>query len=153
MNSDPEPVLADASAYLWIALRIGVLVAVAEIPILAWNLIPPALVFIGGWAVICGYTFYRIWRLNTRSLVVTDIGLTKLLAKLLACAFLAWLSAVFLLDVVIANSHDPASDDVIWRIKGAFVSNALVAVDAGALGILAGIVVEISRTILNWLKG
>ncbi|MBR0896867.1 hypothetical protein JQ616_18050 [Bradyrhizobium tropiciagri] len=138
MTNNQEPVLSDVSAYLWIALRIAVLIAVAEIPILALNVIPPVIVFIAGWVVICSYTFYRVWRLNTQSLVVSDAGF----AKLIACAFLAWLSVVFLLDVVIANSLTPASEDVIWRVKGAFVSNALVAVDAGALSVLGGIVVE-----------
>jgi hypothetical protein len=147
VTDNQEPILADSSTYLWISLRIGVLVAVAEVPILFFNVIPVAHVFIGGWVLILGYTFYRVWRLHTRSLVVNDVGLAKLIAGL----FVLGLSIV-LLYLGINTSYGPASDDIIWRIKGAFAGNGLVALSAATLGIFGGFVAEQVRTVFSSLK-
>jgi hypothetical protein len=148
VTDNQKPILIDTLIYLWMALRVGVWVAFAEIPILFLNVIPAALVFVGGWVLICGYTFYRVWRLNTQSLVVNDFGLAKLIAGL----FIMGLSVV-LLDVGITTSYGPASNDIAWRIKGAFAGNGLVALDAATLAIFGTFAAEKIRTVLSWPKG
>jgi hypothetical protein len=50
------------------------------------------------------------------------------------------------------TSYSPASDNITWRIKGAFAGNGLVALDAATLAIFGTVVVEQIRTILSWLK-
>jgi hypothetical protein len=133
--------------YLWIALRFAIMVALVEIPILFFNVIPTSFVFIGGWILISGYTFRRIWQLNTQSLVVNDIGLAKLIAGI----FLIGLTSV-LLYLGVMTSYRPASDNMIWRIKGAFAGNGLVALDAATLAIFGTFIVEQILTMLSWLK-
>jgi hypothetical protein len=133
--------------YLWMALKFAIVVALVEIPILFFNVITPAFVFIGGWILISGCTFYRVWQLNAQSLVVNDVGLTKLIAGI----FLIGLTSV-LLYLGVMTSYSPASDNITWRIKGAFAGNGLVALDAATLAIFGTFVVEQIRTILSWLK-
>jgi len=144
---DQKPILTNTTMYLWIALAFAIVVAVVEIPILSLNVMPTALVFIAGWLVICGYTFYRVWQLNAHTLIVNDFGF----AKLVASAFIIGLSSV-LLYLGIQTSYSAAYDNIAWRIKGAFAGNALVALDAATLAIIGAFAVEQIRRILGWFK-
>jgi hypothetical protein len=144
---DQKPILTNTTTYLWIALAFGVLVAVVEIPFLVLNVVPTAFVFVAGWIIICAYTFYRVWQLNTHTLVVNDFGL----AKLVAGAFIIGLSSV-LLYLGIQTSYNAAYDNIAWRIKGAFAGNALVALDAATLAIVGTSAVEQIRRILSWFQ-
>lgn len=147
VTDDQKPILANTTMYLWIALTFAIGVALAEIPILFFNLIPAAFVFVGGWILICGYTFYRVWLLNTQSLVVNDVSLAKLIAGI----FVVGLSGV-LLYLGVMTSYSPASDNITWRIKGAFAGNALVALGAATLALFGTFVVEQIRAVSIWLK-
>ena len=147
VTDDQNPILVNTTMYLWIALTFAIGVAFVEIPILFFNVLPTAFVFVAGWALICGYAIYRVWRLNTHSLVVNDVGLAKLIAGI----FIIGLSGV-LLYLGVMTSYSPASDNITWRIKGAFAGNAVVALGAATLGIFGTFVVEQIRTILIWLK-
>jgi hypothetical protein len=147
VTDDQKPILANTTMYLWIALAFAIVVALAEIPILFFDVIPAAFVFVGGWVLICGYTFYRVWRLNTQSLVVNDVSLAKLTAGI----FIIGLSSV-LLYLGVMTSYRPASDNFTWRIKGAFAGNAVMALGAATLAVFGTFVVEQIRALLIWLK-
>lgn len=149
------PVVTDDRSPVWIALTFAIGVALVQIPILFLNVIPTAFVFVGGWILICGYTFYRAWQLNTQSFVVNDVGLAKRIAvgliKLSAGVFILGLSGTLLYLGVIA-SYSPASDNITWRIKGAFAGNGFVALDAATLCLFGTFAVEKIRTLLSWFK-
>ena len=147
MTDDQKPILANTTMYLWIALTFGIGIALAEIPILFFNVIPTAFVFVAGWVLICGYTFYRVWRLNTDSIVVNDVGIAKLIAGI----FVIGLSGV-LLYLGVITSYGPSADNITWRIKGAFAGNALVALSAATLAIFGTFIVEKIRAISIWVK-
>jgi len=147
VTDDQKPILTDSAMYLWIALAFAGVVAVVEIPLLFLNVVPTAFVFIAGWIIICGYTFYRVWQLNAHTLVVNDFGF----AKLVASAFILGLSSV-LLYLGIQTSYDAAYNNIAWRIKGAFAGNALVALDAATLATIGTFAVEQIRRILSWFK-
>jgi|EndMetStandDraft_4_1072995.scaffolds.fasta_scaffold465648_1 hypothetical protein len=145
--TDEKPMLVNTMTYLQIALQLAILVALVEIPILYLNVIPAAFVFIGGWILISGYTFYRVWQLSTQSLVVNDMNF----AKVIGCVFIIGLMTT-LLYLGIATSYKPASDNIAWRIKGAFAGNFAVALDSATLAVFATFVVEQVRTLLNQHK-
>jgi hypothetical protein len=142
VTSDNGPILANTSTYFWIALAFGIGLAVVEVPIVLLEIMPTAYVFVAGWIIICGYTFYRVWQLNTHSLIVSDFGI----AKLLASVFIIGLSSV-LLYLGIQTSYNPAYENAAWRIKGVFAGNLLVALDAATLAIFGTFVIEKIRTI------
>jgi hypothetical protein len=147
VNDDNSPILTNTTMYLWIALAFAILVTVIEIPLLMLNVVPTALVFAVGWMIICWYTFYRVWRLNAHTLVVNDFDF----AKLVAGVFILGASGV-LLHLGIQTSYDAEYDNIVWRIKGAFAGNALVALDAATLAVIGTFVAaQINRT-LNWLR-
>jgi hypothetical protein len=147
VTDENNPILTNTTMYLWIALAFAILVTVIEIPLLMLNVVPTALVFAVGWIIICGYTFYRVWRLNAHTLVVNDFGF----AKLVAGAFIIGGSSV-LLYLAIQTSYDAEYDNLVWRIKGAFAGNALVALDAATLAVIGAFAAEQISRVVSWLR-
>jgi hypothetical protein len=148
VNDENNPILTNTTTHLWIALAFAILVSVIEIPLLILNVVPTALVFAAGWIIICGYTFYRVWRLNAQTLVVNEFGF----AKLVAGAFIIG-GSIVRLYLGIQTSYDAEYDNIVWRIKGAFAGNALVALDAATLAVIGAFAAEQINRVVSWLKG
>ncbi|WKA31302.1 hypothetical protein [Bradyrhizobium roseum] len=98
----------------------------------------------GGWIVISSYTFWRVWQLSTQSLVVNEMSF----AKVIGCVFIIGLMTS-LLYLGVVTSYDPASDNIAWRIKGAFAGNLAVALDSATLAVFGTFVVEQVCALLN----
>jgi hypothetical protein len=143
-----NPILVDTTAYFWIALAFAILISVIETPLLILNFAPAIVVFAAGWVIICGYTFYRVWWLHTHTLITTNCGFAQLLAGM----FILSASAV-LLYLAVQTSNDPEySGNFVWRIKGAFAGNGLVAIDAATLAIFATVVAAHVGRIFDWFR-
>jgi hypothetical protein len=142
--SDEKPLLINTTTYLWIALQFAILVAFVEVPILYLNVVPSAFVFIGGWILISIYTFYRVWQLSTQSLVVNEMSFARIVGGI----FIIGLMSV-LLYLGIITSYKPASDNITWRIKGAFAGNLAIALDSATLAVFGTFVVEQVRSVFG----
>lgn len=142
--TDEKPILLNTTMYLWIALQFAILVAFVEVPILYLNVLPAAFVFIGGWVLISAYTFCRVWKLSTESLVVNEMSFARVLGGIFIIGLMSTL-----LYLGIITSYKPASDNIIWRIKGAFAGNLAVALDSATLAVFGTFVVEQVRSLFS----
>ena len=102
--------------YLVIALKCACFTALAQVPVFLFRAIDHHFVFYGGWIFIFGYTVYRVWELNTRSLVVNDVTVLQLLGGIGAVG----ISAAFLYGTTIALDN-PDSNNPVWQIKAVFI--------------------------------
>jgi hypothetical protein len=128
MNENQPPLLASSTTYLVVALKCACVTAIAQTPLLLLRLIDPHIVFYGGWALIFGYTVYRVWELNTQSLGVNDVTVVQFLG----CIGAMLISGAFLCGTTIALNN-PESNNPIWQVKAAFISNPFFALNVGSL--------------------
>jgi hypothetical protein len=144
MTDDQRPLLANSTLYLPIALKCAVAVAVMECPIFLIEVVAAHFVLVGGWMLLFGYTLYRVWQLNARSLLANEVNFVKLVA----CLFLVGLTSVVLYVAVMA-SFNPATSNPTWQIKAAFISNPFAAFGVATFSMLATFVIEQVRSVLS----
>ena len=147
MNGNQRPLLANSTIYQFIALKCACLTALAQAPVFLLQIIDAQFVFFGGWIFILGYTFYRVWQLNTRSLIVNDITVVQLLASICAMG----ISGVFLYGATMAVDN-PDANHPAWQIKAAFIINPFAALNVASLAMVATSVIDRIRAVSDWPK-
>jgi hypothetical protein len=131
MNRNLQASLVNSTVYVTIALKCAFLVALAQAPLFFFRITEPRVVVYFGWALILGYTLYRVWELNVRSLVVNDVAVVQLVG----CIGCIALSAAILYVTTIALDNQDSSAP-IWLIKAVFITNPFVALNVASFAMV-----------------
>jgi len=147
MTENPQPLLANSTIYLVIALKRACFTALAQAPLFLLRLVDPHFIVYGGWILILGYTLYRVWELNSRSLVINDLTVVQLLG----CIAAMGISVAFLYGTTIALDN-PDSDNPVWQIKAVFITNPFLALNIASLAMVGTFILSRVHALLDWPK-
>jgi len=142
MMPEENPLLVSSAAYLSIALRCTLLVALIEIAALYVFEDDVQLVFVLGWLAIFGCTAFRLLRLSAVAVLTSELDLIKLFA----CIPAVGLGSAVLYGTLMA-SYAAGASNFTWRVKAAFISNPFAALVVAALAAVVTFIVEQVREI------
>lgn len=147
-NNQPQPLLTSSSIFMSVALKVAILVALVQAPLLFLDWIPVEALLFTGWAIIAGYTLARIWVMSRDTLVVNDVTTLRFIASLLAAGI-----GVVVLYVTTMASENPAAANPTWQIKAAFISNPFAGLAVAALLTAGAFIYYVIRDLVEGLRG